>query len=92
MDAELQSQINEAAERAALKTMDVLFLHLGIDVNDPEELRALRERFEFLKRMHRGAVEVSSTARKAVVRTCVGALASGLIALVVMRFKGYSPF
>ena len=44
-----------AAEKAAMKAVDMAFLHLGIDVTDKAQVAMLRERFEFLRRAERGA-------------------------------------
>jgi hypothetical protein len=89
LDHETVAAINEAAEKAALRTLEVMLLHVGVDIGDQDEMRGLRERFEFLKRMHRGANEVKSAATKAVVKTCVGALLTGLLALIVMGVRDW---
>lgn len=76
-----------AAERTANhmaeKVVESFFLHIGIDVHDKDAMRELRENLAFLSRMNRGAQEV----KKAAIKTCVGALTTGLLALLWLGFK-----
>lgn len=60
-----------------------LFLHIGFDVDDKDQMRGLREDLAFLQRMNRGAQEV----KRAAIKTCVGALATGVLALLWLGFK-----
>lgn len=73
------------AERAAQRTIEGLFLHLGIDIKDPEALKQMKEDLAFLARMGRGAREVKSVA----IKTCVGSLIAGLIALLGIGIKDW---
>ena len=73
-------ELESVAEQAATRAVALAFLHLGVDVESKEELEAMRERFEFLKRMDRGAREV----KRAAIKTCVGAVITGFIAMVLL--------
>ena len=89
IDSEVERRIEEAAERAALKALDVLMLHVGIDVNDTDEIKAFRERLECLKRMERGARETKHMIKQAAIKTCLGALIMGLLTLLGMGIKDW---
>jgi hypothetical protein len=77
---------SEAARRAAVETADIvvarIFLHVGIDVADKDALARLRDNLAFLSRVERGAREIKSAA----VKTCVGAVITGLLSLLVLGF------
>lgn len=74
-----------AADRAAMRAVELTFLHLGVDVTNKAEMESFKERLDFLKRMDRGAREV----KRAAIKTCVGALVTGLIALVLLGAQNY---
>ena len=76
-------EVRKIAEDAAAKAVDLTFLHLGIDVNDSNSLNAMRDHLHFLQRMSRAADLVNKT----IVKTCIGALVAGFIAMVVLGFK-----
>lgn len=76
-------EIQEIANKAAINAVDLAFLHLGVDINDPRSINAIREDFEFLKRTNRGAREI----KNAAIKTCVGAVITGFIAMIVLGFK-----
>jgi hypothetical protein len=81
-DINLQD-IEAAMERGCQRALNTTFLHLGVDLANDKEREALKEQFEFLKRMNRGAQEV----KRATIKTCVGALITGLIALVLIGVR-----
>jgi hypothetical protein len=62
-----------------------IFLHFGVDVTDKTALRTLRDDLAFLARVNRGAREIKSAA----IKTCVGAVVTGGIALLVLGFKDW---
>jgi hypothetical protein len=75
----------KAAERAAIKAVEFVFLYLGIDINDKEALRRMREQLEFVARVERGATEI----KNATIKTCVGAFFAGLFALLLLGYRDY---
>lgn len=78
-----------AAERTASEMAERvvagIFLHVGYDVNDKEAMKELRDNLQFLSRMNRGARDIKSAA----IKTCVGAVVTGFITLVVLGFKDW---
>lgn len=74
-----------AAERAAIKAVELSFLLIGVDVHDKEQLARLRDDLAFLHRTNRGAREIKSAA----IKTCVGAVLTGLSALLIFGFKDW---
>jgi hypothetical protein len=76
---------DKAADKAAEQAVKVAFLMLGVDITDAEQVKQLREDITFLQRTNRGAREIKSAA----VKTCVGAVVTGLLALLVAGFKDH---
>jgi len=76
-----EKMANEMAE----KVVAGIFLHLGVDVNDKEAIKALRDDLSFLARMNRGAREIKSAA----IKTCVGAVFAGLFSILIIGFKDW---
>lgn len=74
-----------AAEKAAIKAIQVAFLMLGVDINDKDALARLRDDLQFLQRTNRGAREI----KNAAIKTCVGAVLTGLGALLILGFKDW---
>lgn len=62
-----------------------VFLHVGVDVRDADQLKTLRDDLAFLSRAARGAREVKS----ALIKTCVGAFATGVIAIFWLGLKDW---
>lgn len=81
--AEIASE--RAGHAAAKAAVESVFLHLGIDILDKEQVSDLRESLQYLKRLNRGAKEVKSVA----IKTCVGAVVTGIITLLVLGLKDW---
>jgi len=79
------TQSPEERKALAREIAAEVLLHLGIDVADKEAMKELRSNLEFLKRMDRGAREVKSAA----IKTCVGALITGLLSLLWIGFHDH---
>ena len=77
------TQSPEERKALAREIAAEVLLHLGIDVDDKEGMKEFRSNLEFLKRMDRGAREVKSAA----IKTCVGALITGLITLLLIGIR-----
>lgn len=74
-----------AADKSAFKAVALLMLHFGVDIDDPYQVREFRENLAFLARSARGAREVKSV----VVKTCVGAIVTAVIAILFLGFKDW---
>ena len=79
------TQSPEERKALAREIAAEVLLHLGIDVADKEAMKEFRGNVEFLKRMDRGAREVKSAA----IKTCVGALITGLITLLWIGLRDW---
>ena len=82
------------ATRAAHRALEAFehrirenFLRLGIDTDDLDSLAYWQDNLQFLARANRGSKQVSSV----IVKTCVGAVVSGLLWLIWVGFKA-APF
>jgi sugar phosphate isomerase/epimerase len=82
---ENEEELKHIAEDAATRAVEMTFLHLGVDLADADERAAMKERFEFLKRMDRGAREV----KRAAIKTCVGAFITGSVALFLLGLQNW---
>lgn len=74
-----------AADKAAYKAVALMMLHFSVDISDPVQVRNFKENLQFLARSARGAREVKHVA----VKTCVGALVTGFIAIMFLGFKDW---
>jgi hypothetical protein len=74
-----------ASDKSATKAVALLMLHFGVDVDDPQQLRDFKENLQFLARAARGAGVVKNTA----VKTCVGALVTGFLAILFLGLKDW---
>ncbi len=75
----VQAIAQEAAERAVVNVL----LRMGIDPEDHEGLKSLRENLSFLARMNRGANHVGSL----FVKTCAGAAIMAFLWMLATGFK-----
>lgn len=82
----LAEQASEAAaEKAAMKAVAYAFLLVGVNIQDKEQVARFRDDIGFLYRMNRGAREV----KNAAIKTCVGALLTGTIAIFWLGFQDW---
>ena len=78
-EEKVRKLIRETVQKAAREAVDQVFHHLDIDLADPREVKRFKADLAYVRKFRRGAETVSDTA----IKTCVGALVAGTIALVV---------
>lgn len=70
--------VRDIAERAAIaasrQTVETLFLHMGIDVNDKTSLKELKENLAFLHELRESKETISKAAKVAAASAIVTAL------------------
>jgi hypothetical protein len=76
---------SEEARLIAESAVENVLLRLGIDPGDPDGMASIRDDLQFLQRMNRGAKEV----KRATIKTCVGAVVTGGIAMVLIGLKDW---
>lgn len=74
-----------AAERTARKIVEMVFGHMGVDVNDRASVKELRDNLAFLARFNQGTTEL----KRAAVRSAVGIALAGICTLLWLGFKDY---
>ncbi len=77
----VQANAQEAAERA----IENILLRMGIDPDDQEGLKKLKDNLHFLARMSRGADQVGSV----MTKTCTGAAIMAFLWMLVVGFKDW---
>lgn len=73
------------AQETAERTVENLFLRLGIDPDDKDVLHRLRDDLMFLARLKRGASQVSGV----IIKTCAGAVVMAFIWMLTQGFKDW---
>lgn len=81
--AELAAE--RAADKVAKRVLEGIFLHFGVDITDKAQVKALKDNLEFLHRVNRGSMEI----KRAAIKTCVGAVVMGLLAILGLGVKDY---
>ncbi len=79
------SVTHDEAEAIAQRAIEGFVLRLGVDKNDPHALQRLKDNLDFLDRLNSGAKLVKNT----TIKTVVGAVVAGLIALVLIGFRDW---
>ncbi len=79
--AAVQAIAQEAAERAVV----TILLRMGVDPDDRDGLKRLRDNLTFLARMNRGADQVGSI----VAKTCAGAAVMAFLWMLGAGFKDW---
>ncbi len=74
-EAKVRQLISETAKMSARESVDYLFLHMGIDLNDPKELARMKADFSHLRKLRVG----SELVKAASIKTCAGAVITALI-------------
>jgi len=80
-----KSEAQEIAQAAADAALVKLFLQLDLDVNDPKEVRRLRENLNFLEAQRDGSEKIKASIKKSVVYVVS-------TALVGMMYLGWDIF
>ena len=75
----------EAAELAAERTVERLFIGLGVDISKPEGIIELQKTLSFASSL-RGA---SLTIRKSGLRAAVGIVVAGVLGILMLGFKDW---
>lgn len=78
-------ELEQIVERSQNRAIEGLFLRIGVDIKDPDQVRELKENLSLLTRVGYGARLVKAT----TIKTCVGAIVAGLIALLILGFKDW---
>ena len=77
-------EIRKVAKAAADETVNRVFLHLGVDVDNPDTLVAMRKDFNHLRAWR----ESTETVKKAGLWAAAGIFTAGVIGLIWRAVKG----
>jgi hypothetical protein len=82
-----RAEMEEIAEEAAAKALTQLFLTLGIDVNDPKDVKALQEDLRYSRSLR----ESSAAVKQHALKTAIGVVVSGFLGwlgLIIWKGQG----